>query len=402
MSNTSQSVSDRAVTPVTLSLFAGVTALIASEFTPVSLLTPIAGALGISTGTAGQTVTAVGAAAFLTSLLIAPLFPRTDRRLLMLAFTLIAAVSNALIAVTESVALHFAARAALGLSVGGFWSLSVAYVQSVVSRKALAGAFSVVYAGVSVATLVALPGAAALSDAFGWRAIFAAVAALTFITFLWQWRTLPEVRPAQTAGLAAFREVLAEPAARFGLLATFTAYAGYHTVFTYVRAVLETSAGLTGSALSTTLLVYAVINVIGTFVAGRLFASAFRAAFAGTAVAALAAPLLMLLLEGSVAIVGPVFLAAFVFGFIPVGWSVWLVRTLPHRTEIFGGLSVAVTQLSIGAAANAGGLLFDSTGTTSLFILSAVLCAGTLALLPGTMRPAKAPAGPHEIPVTAA
>ena len=55
------------------SLFMGVMALIAAEFIPVSLLTPIARDLAVSEGMAGQTVTAVGVLAVLTSLLLAPL-----------------------------------------------------------------------------------------------------------------------------------------------------------------------------------------------------------------------------------------------------------------------------------------------------------------------------------------
>ena len=86
----------------------------------MSLLTPISEGLGITPGTAGQTVTAVGAAAFITSLLIAPLLPKTDRGRLLLLFTFLTALSNALIAWTDSVAVHFLARALLGFCVGGF------------------------------------------------------------------------------------------------------------------------------------------------------------------------------------------------------------------------------------------------------------------------------------------
>lgn len=188
-----QSSPDKAFTPVILGLFTGVTALIASEFIPVSLLTPISEGLGITPGTAGQTVTAVGAAAVITSLLIAPLLPKTDRGRLLLLFTFLTALSNALIAWTDSVAVHFLARALLGFCVGGFWSLSVSVVQRLVHLKALPKAFSIVYSGVSVATLVALPGASAMSEAFGWRSVFWAAALLSALTFVWQLLTLKVV-----------------------------------------------------------------------------------------------------------------------------------------------------------------------------------------------------------------
>ena len=374
--------------PVILGLFTGVTALIASEFIPVSLLTPISEGLGITPGTAGQTVTAVGAAPFITSLLIAPLLPKTDRGRLLLLFTFLTALSNALIAWTDSVAVHFLARALLGFCVGGFWSLSVSVVQRLVHLKALPKAFSIVYSGVSVATLVALPGASAMSEAFGWRAVFWAAAFLSALTFVWQLLTMPAVKPNQPAGFSAMKAPLRDRRVGFGLFATFAtfaSYAGYHTVCTYVRPVLEESAGLSPSSVSIALLVYALVNVAGTLIVGKLYERNFAPAFIGTAVLALAAPVLMWALSGHAAVIGALILSALVFGFIPVGWSVWMVRTVPGHTEVVGGLYVAVVQGSVGLAANAGGVLYDASGVEPLFLMSAAIALFGLILVPGAL-----------------
>lgn len=64
----------QAISTVTSLLFLSITALIAADFVPVSLLTTIAQEIGISYGLAGQTVTAVGIMAMLSSLILAPLF----------------------------------------------------------------------------------------------------------------------------------------------------------------------------------------------------------------------------------------------------------------------------------------------------------------------------------------
>lgn len=291
-----QSSPDKAFTPVILGLFTGVTALIASEFIPVSLLTPISEGLGITPGTAGQTVTAVGAAAFITSLLIAPLLPKTDRGRLLLLFTF-----------------------------------------------------------------------------------------LTALTFVWQLLTMPAVKPNQPAGFSAMKAPLRDRRVVFGLFATFASYAGYHTVFTYVRPVLEESAGLSPAGVSIALLVYALVNVAGTLIAGKLFERNFAPAFIGTTVLALAAPILMWALSGHAAVIGALILSALVFGFIPVGWSVWMVRTVPGHTEVVGGLYVAVVQGSVGLAANAGGVLYDASGVEPLFLMSAAIALFGLILVPGAL-----------------
>jgi len=57
-----------------------VSALIASEFMPVSLLTPIASDLRLTEGQAGQAISISGVFAVLTSLFVSGLTRRMDRR----------------------------------------------------------------------------------------------------------------------------------------------------------------------------------------------------------------------------------------------------------------------------------------------------------------------------------
>ncbi|MBS7671867.1 MFS transporter, partial [Vibrio cholerae] len=55
-------------------------ALVASEFMPVSLLTPLAADLQITEGQAGQGISVSGVFALLTSLVIAAVAARMDRK----------------------------------------------------------------------------------------------------------------------------------------------------------------------------------------------------------------------------------------------------------------------------------------------------------------------------------
>ena len=64
-------------------------ALVASEFMPVSLLTAIASDLRVTEGQAGQAIAVSGAFALVTSLAIAPLAGRRDRKTLLLGLTLL-------------------------------------------------------------------------------------------------------------------------------------------------------------------------------------------------------------------------------------------------------------------------------------------------------------------------
>src|SRR3954463_6920633 len=89
--------------------------LIASEFMPVSLLTPIAHDLGATEGVAGQAISVSGLFAVVTSLLVSAVFGKTDRRWLLIGLTATMAISLLLIAIAPTFAFLMVARALLGI-----------------------------------------------------------------------------------------------------------------------------------------------------------------------------------------------------------------------------------------------------------------------------------------------
>ena len=97
--------------------------LIASEFMPVSLLTPIAADLHATQGMAGQAISISGLFAVLTSLFISSVSSRFDRRHVLIGLTGLMLVSLVLIAESLNFTMLMIARAALGVAIGGFWAL---------------------------------------------------------------------------------------------------------------------------------------------------------------------------------------------------------------------------------------------------------------------------------------
>src|SRR3954468_23677544 len=80
------------------SLTIGVSSLIIAEFLPAGVLTPMAKDLGISEGLAGQAVTATSLLAVVTSLLIAFLTRRLNRRTVLLSLSLLLSLSSLIVA----------------------------------------------------------------------------------------------------------------------------------------------------------------------------------------------------------------------------------------------------------------------------------------------------------------
>jgi len=84
---------------------------------------------------------------------------------------------------------------------------------------------------------------------------------------------------------------------------------------------------------------------------------------------------------GSVALV---FIAAALwgigFGGNPTMSQTWISRVEPNRIEAAGGLFVATFQFAIALGAAVGGLLLDTSGVQTVFLVGgiAVLAGGTL------------------------
>ena len=371
---TVQSTTDAAHWSAVFSLFMGVTGLIAAEFIPVSLLTPIARELGITEGMAGQSVTAVGVFAVIASILLSPLTGKVDRRHVLLSFSALLVVSNLIVALAPTYPVMLVGRALLGICVGGFWSLASAVTLQLVPKRDVPRALSIVYAGVSVATIISLPLASYLGHLIGWRNVFHLVALMGVAALIWQFLALPSM-PARTGndfrnmfGLLRRGWILA------GIGGTIFSYGGYHIFFTYLRPFLELDLKLPAGTLSSVLLAFGVANCLGTFVAGVILGRVFRATLLSIHLA-LAALAVVLFLGSGLVNVNIMLVVAwgFAFGFIPVGWSTWITRTLADKAEIAGGVSVAAIQFSIGLAAAVGGFTFDHLGIGGIFIAAATI-----------------------------
>ena len=364
-----------------LALTLCVSTLIASEFMPVSILTPIASDLHLTQGTAGQAISVSGLFAVLASLTLSAVTSGLDRRPVLLGLTVLMLISGAMVAFAPSFPALMAGRALLGIVIGGFWSMSAATVIRLVGEGQAPKALALLNGGNALATTVAAPLGSFLGQYIGWRGAFFIVVPLAAVTFAWQWRTLPSM-PSRRAGAGPSPlGLLRRPQVRLGMAAIGLLFAGQFALFTYLRPFLQDVTGLSVSLLSLILLIMGATGLVGTWLIGRTVAANLRRTL-------IVAPLLMaaialgLVAGGEIAAPTAVLLAfwGMIGTGLPVAWWSWLARTLPNDAEAGGGLMVAVVQLAITLGAAGGGLLFDAAGHRAAFAASAVLLAGSALL----------------------
>ena len=366
-------------------------ALIASEFMPVSLLTPIARELGVTEGMAGQGIAISGAFAVVTSLFISVLAGSMNRRTLLLVLTGVMGLSGATVALAPNYHVYMVGRALIGIVVGGFWAMSAATAMRLVPGHLVPRALAIFNSGNALATVVAAPLGAYLGSVIGWRGAFLCLVPVSLMALVWQWISLPSLpvaaRTAVTRNALDIFKLFRRPAVTLGMLAIGVFFMGQFTLFTYVRPFLETVTRIEVGTLSLILLAVGVAGFVGTMIIG----TSLRRGFYQTLTAI---PVLMAMTAVALtAFGGDAAAVAVLLGFwgmiataAPVGWWEWVPRTFPGDAEAGGGLMVAMIQLSIGLGSTIGGLLFDGRGFQSTFMASAGLLLVAAILVQLTAR----------------
>ncbi|MDQ0824188.1 putative MFS family arabinose efflux permease [Arthrobacter sp. B2I5] len=351
-------------------------ALIASEFMPVSLLTPMAAELQVSEGMVGQGIAISGVFAVLTSLSVSTLAGSMNRKTLLLGLTGLMAVSGALVAMAPGYLLFMVGRALIGVVIGGFWSMSAATAMRLVPAHQVPRALAIFNGGNALATVLAAPLGSYLGSVIGWRGAFFCLVPIAVLALAWQWISLPSMKVQKRASgsvLGIFAGLKSRPVA-WGMAACGFFFMGQFVLFTYIRPFLETVTRVDVAAVSLVLLVIGVAGFAGTLLIGRFLGKGLYRTLAIIPVlmAAIAAALVP-----AGGWIGAVVVLLGLWGLMstaaPVGWWSWLAEAMPDDAEAGGGLMVAVVQTSIAIGSTLGGVLFDSAGYQATFLAAAAI-----------------------------
>ncbi|MEN4950293.1 MFS transporter [Stenotrophomonas sp. TWI819] len=379
------------------SLAMGVFGLLTAEYLPASLLTPMAADLGVSEALAGQAVTVTAVVALFAGLLVPRLTRLMDRRVVLLSFTGLMILSNALVALSSSMGVLLVMRVLLGIALGGFWSMAAAVAMRLVPQQRVPRALSIIFSGIAVGTVVSVPLGSYLGGLLGWRSAFWAATAVGGLTFAFQWFTLPRMAPRKAALPESVVGLLRRPGIAVGMLGCVLAHTGQYSLFTYIRPTLESLGQMSADGLALILLGFGVANFVGTLLAGWLMERSLKVTLvimpAMVGVAALGMVLLPVGVGGLSMLVA---LWGLAFGGVPVAWSSWVARAVPDQAESAGGMVVAAVQSSIAAGAALGGLVFGLGGIVAVLTVAAavMLLASLLIALRVRVSPPTLSAGP--------
>ena len=362
--------------PGVLAIALGALSLVVTEFLPVGLLSGISRDLGVSEGTAGLAVTATAILGFIAAPVTAIAIGRADRKLVLLGLTVLLIISSVLSWTAGSFATLLIARIILGIGVGGFWAIAITAAAKLVSPEKVHAASSLVFAGISIGSVIAVPAGTYIGAHADWRDGFLGASILAVVCFLLQLVFLPTLKMKAGVTVSDFFGLLKDPKVRAIFLTVIFIVAGQYAGYTFVTPYLEQITHLDAAIVSGLLFAYGVSTVVGNFAGG---------AFAGrnlhNTVVATVWIFVLSLAAMAVFATSPIFAGAalliwaFSWGMAPVGTQLWLYNATLHAPEAAQAMNTSVFQLSIGLGSLAGGFVVNNVGLRGSMWLGVLILA---------------------------
>ena len=359
--------------------------IVTSELAPVGMLSALANDLHQSQAGAGLAVTAYGWVAALAALLAGAIPARISRKALLIVLMLILAFSCLAATQSHTMQTFMTARMTGALAHGAFWALIGTVAVQLVPVDKLGLATSVIFAGVSAASVLGVPLSSFIADMVGWRQAFSAISLLslaTAVALLW---TLPTLAAPQPLRLKVYVGIVKNPLLLSLFGATACIISAHFAAFTYLEPLLTQTRGIPTSTISALLLMSGLSGLLGNLIAGKLIDRHIRVLIM-TSLLLSAGALGMLSIRGGSAL--PVWFVAVLLGvwgagmaIVFVGLQTWLLRSAGEATQPASAIYVAIFNAAIGTGALVGGLVSAKLGLSSLPLLAAVAMICGMALV---------------------
>ncbi|MFF4380839.1 MFS transporter [Kitasatospora sp. NPDC001547] len=354
--------------------------VVSSEMMPVGLLTPMSRSLGVTDGVTGLSLTITGLIAAVLSPFAPLLVGRRDRRTVLVAFMLLLALADAVTALAPDFAVLAAGRVLLGVAMGIVWGLAAGIGPRLADGPRIALAMTLVFSGISIASVLGVPLGTYLAALLDWRAAFWALALLGAGSAAVLAATLPALPAHERGRLGGLAGALRHRGVAAGIAITGLVVLGHFAGYTYVRPVLEAEAGLGSGVLAACLLVYGLAGVAGNFtlgpLSGRRPKTAVALALSGVALAAA----LLAYATGVVAVLLVLVVWGASYGGVSVSTQTWVRTAAPARFEASAAVWAGVFNASIALGSFAGGLVVDRAGNRAVLFTAAGLAAVGLLL----------------------
>ncbi|MED3550651.1 MFS transporter [Cytobacillus praedii] len=359
-----------------------------TEFISVGLLPLIANDLSIPVTTAGLTVSLYALGVTFGAPILTSLTSKMSRKTLLLWIMIVFIIGNTLAAISTTIGLLLVARVISAFSHGVFMSIGSTIAADLVPENRRASAISIMFTGLTVATVTGVPFGTFIGQQLGWRTAFMTIVIIGVIALIANSILVPS--NLRKGVKTTFRDQLKlVKNGRLLLLFIITAlgYGGTFVVFTFLSPLLQDITGFKEGTVAVILLVYGIAIAIGNMVGGKLSnQNPIGALFYMFIVQAVVLFILMFTAPFKIAgLITILLMGLLAFMNVP-GLQVYVVilaeRFVPSAVDVASAINIAAFNAGIAIGSYLGGLITDSIGLIhtswigALMVLAAAVLTG--------------------------
>lgn len=384
MSSTNNKRSTFALLALAVSAFAIGT----TEFISVGLLPLIAEDLNISVTTAGLTVSLYALGVTFGAPILTSVTSRVPRKTLLIWIMIIFILGNSIAAVATNIGVLLGARVISAFSHGVFMSIGSTIAADLVPENKRASAISIMFTGLTVATVTGVPFGTFIGQQMGWRVAFLVIVLIGVIALIANSILVPsDLRKGKLTKIKDQLKLITNSRLLLIFIITALGYGGTFVVFTYLAPLLQNITGLKEDTVAIILLIYGIAIAIGNMVGGKLSnQNPIKALFYMFIIQAVILFILYFTIPYKVVgLIAIFFMGLMAFMNVP-GLQVYVVmlaeRYVPSAVDVASAINIAAFNAGIALGSFLGGLVTNSIGiihTTwigALMVLAAVLLTG--------------------------
>ncbi|MFZ6711206.1 MFS transporter [Undibacterium sp. TC9W] len=259
----------------------GAFAIGTGEFAMMGLLPEVAKDLAVSIPEAGHVVSAYAFGVVIGAPMFAVLTASWPRRTLLIALILLFAAGNFAGTVTTDFLSLNIVRFIAGLPHGAYFGVATLVAANMVAPHKRATAVGLVILGLTSSTLLGVPAATWLGQAWGWQAAYIFVATLAVISSVAVYFAVPDVPAAKKANPRSELAALANKQVWLTLGIGAVGFGGMFAVFSYIKPILTEVTHMSASVIPLILSLFGVGMVVGSMLGARLADKNLLRAIAG-------------------------------------------------------------------------------------------------------------------------
>jgi DHA1 family inner membrane transport protein len=332
-----------------------------TEFVIAGLLPDISLDLGVSIPVAGYLISSYAAGVAIGAPAVTLATARIPRKLNLLFLMAVFVAGHVWCAAAQSYDSLIVGRMIVALSHGSFFGVASVKAAAIAPEGRKGTAIAFIFAGITVANILGVPGGTAIGNLFGWRATFWAVGGTAAVVLVAMIFALPKDTRSEKAeaNFGAQLSALANQKVLLTYLVFSTLLVGFWAFFTFIAPYLLNISQISQGQIPLMLLIFGLGATLGTMAGGRL-ADQFPNGTLAAAFPIIAVTYLLIVLAGDNA----TFLAIALFVFGAVGF----LPGSPMVNRVLAGASKAPDLAStlVASAANAGIAIGATVGAQAL------------------------------------